>query len=103
MENPFKDWQRYKLDTAWIDCGCSDVHHAIRVWHEEENNEVLLEMRVNQYRSFWRRAIQAFKYLFNIDNKESMYDSFLIDATNAALIRKELDKLLPEQEVEGVR
>ena len=96
MESPFKDWYRYSMGATWIDCGCSDAHHAIRVWYNDENNEVYLEMRVNQYRSFWKRAQQAFKYLFNINNKENMYDSFLIDTTNKDIFIKEINKILPE-------
>jgi hypothetical protein len=99
MESPFKDWHRYSIDTTWIDCGCSDAHHAIRVWYDDEGNEVLLEMRVNQYRSFWKRAQQAFKYLFNINNKENMYDSFLIDTTNKDIFVRAISKILPEGEI----
>lgn len=66
------------MDSRWFNCSCGDAHHAVRVTYDVEFNEVFFEMRVNNYKSFWKRLKAAFKYLFNLDNKHSSYDTFLL-------------------------
>jgi hypothetical protein len=66
------------MDTRWFDCSCHSAHHAVRVTYEREYNEVFFEMRVNNYKSFWKRLLAACKYLFNVDNKDCSYDTFIL-------------------------
>lgn len=73
QQNPHKE-----QESVWVDCECLAAHHAIRMWHmnEEDWNEFIIEMRVHQYRPFWKRLINAFRYIFNFDNRDGYYDSF---------------------------
>ena len=66
------------MDSRWFDCSCNSAHHAVRVTYEPEYNEVFFEMRVNNYKSFWKRFVAAAKYLFNCDNKDTSYDTFIL-------------------------
>jgi hypothetical protein len=66
------------MDTRWFDCSCHSAHHAVRVTYEPEYNEVFFEMRVNNYKSFWKRLVAAYKYLFNSDNNDCSYDTFIL-------------------------
>ena len=66
------------MNSKWFNCSCYDAHHAVRVIYDVEDNEVYFEMRVNNYKSFWKRVKAAFKYLFNIDNKDCSYDTFIL-------------------------
>lgn len=66
------------MDSRWFNCSCRDAHHAVRVTYDVEVNEVFFEMRVNNYKSFWKRLKASFKYLFNLDNKDTSYDTFLL-------------------------
>ena len=66
------------MDSRWFDCSCRSAHHAIRVTYDVEFNEVFFEMRVNNYKSFWQRLVAAYKYLFNRDNNDCSYDTFLL-------------------------
>ena len=73
----------------WLDCDCLSAHHAIRVWHQCDDfqNDIILEMRVNNYKGFFRRLKEAFKYVFNFNNKNCSYDSFNLRS-------EDVDKLL---------
>jgi len=73
----------------WLDCDCHSPHHAIRIWHQSDDyyNDLVIEMQVNNYRSFWRRCIEAFKYVFNFKNKNCSYDAFNLHA-------KDVDSLM---------
>lgn len=69
-----------KEKILWLDCNCHSPHHAIRIWHQadEDWNDLVIEMQVNNWRGFWRRCIEAFKYVFNFKNKNCGYDAFNI-------------------------
>lgn len=73
QQNPHKE-----QESVWIDCECLSAHHALRIWHmnEEDWNEFIIEMRVHNYQPFWKRVIHAFRYLFRIDDKLNYFDSF---------------------------
>ena len=66
------------MNSKWFNCSCYDAHHAVRVIYEPEYNEVFFEMRVNNYKSFWKRLKAAFKYLFNLNNRDASYDTFIL-------------------------
>lgn len=69
---------------VWVDCECLSPHHAIRIWHSNDHywNEFIIEMRVNNYLPLWKRVVNAFKYVFNISNKDGYYDSFHLKHEN---------------------
>lgn len=66
------------MNSKWFNCSCYDAHHAVRVTYDVEFNEVFFEMRINNYKSFWKRLIAAYKYLFNKNNKDASYDTFIL-------------------------
>jgi hypothetical protein len=81
------------MDTRWFDCSCHSAHHAVRVTYEPEYNEVFFEMRVNNYKSFWKRLVAACKYLFNVDNKDASYDTFILTPEDGEIIMAVLGKM----------
>lgn len=84
------------MDTRWFDCSCSSAHHAIRVTYEPEYNEVFFEMRVNNYKSFWRRLAAAYKYLFNCDNKNASYDTFILSPDDRKIVVTAINRMKDE-------
>jgi hypothetical protein len=66
------------VNSKWFNCSCYDAHHAVRVVYEPKYNEVFFEMRVNNYKNFWKRLKAAFKYLFNLNNRDTSYDAFIL-------------------------
>jgi len=56
----------------FIDCACGDMEHHVNLkyfWLKgDEKNfppDIYIEMKANDYTPFWRRVVQAFKYVFN--------------------------------------
>ena len=81
------------MDTRWFDCSCHSAHHAVRVTYEPEYNEVFFEMRVNNYKGFWNRLVAAYKYLFNTDNNDCSYDTFILSPDDREVMMTVLGKM----------
>jgi hypothetical protein len=88
---------KYPLfETKWFNCDCYDVHHSVRFTRDRETNELTFEFRVNNYKSFWKRLRAATKYLFNVDNRDCSYDSFIVRKEEAQNMIDLLQKVANE-------
>ena len=81
------------MDTRWFDCSCNSAHHAVRVTYEPEYNEVFFEMRVNNYKSFLKRLVAAYKYLFNRGNNDCSYDTFILSPEDREIMMAVLRRM----------
>ena len=81
------------MESRWFNCSCFDAHHAVRVIYDPEYNDVLFEMRVNNYKSIWKRIRAAFKYILNIDNKDCSYDTFMLSQEDRDIILFTISKM----------
>lgn len=64
-------------------CDCSDTRHQFIVWTDGEylcENDVVtcFEVRLNHHASLMKRIIEAFKYIFKVDDAE--YEEVLLNA-----------------------
>jgi hypothetical protein len=81
------------MESRWFNCSCTDAHHAVRLTYDVEYNEVFFEMRVNNYKSFWKRLISSAKYLFNFDNKDASYDTFILSREDRDIMMAVMKKI----------
>jgi hypothetical protein len=81
------------MESKWFNCSCHDAHHAVRLTYDVEYNEVFFEMRVNNYKSFWKRLISSAKYLFNFDNKDASYDTFILSREDRDIMMAVMKKI----------
>jgi hypothetical protein len=89
------DDDKYPLfETKWFNCDCYDAHHAVRFTYDREYGDLNFEFRINNYKSFWSRLKAAYKYLFNRDNKDCCYDSFIVRKDEAQAMIAMLEKVV---------
>lgn len=83
--DPMKDYKNSHkpLQPEWFDCECSDRHHAIRIVYDPNEGDAFFEFRVNNYQSFFQRLRAAWKYIFNLDNRDASYDTMIIRKVDA--------------------
>lgn len=81
------------METKWFNCECSDIHHSVRVTFDPEYGDAAFEFRVNNYKKFWQRMVGAFKYLFNLGNKDCTYDAMIVRKSEAEEMIKILSKI----------
>jgi len=60
--------------------------------HDEDFNELVIEMQVNNWRGFFRRCIEAFKYVFNIKNHKCGYDAFNLHSKDVETLKGIIDQ-----------
>lgn len=89
------DDDKYPLfEQGWFNCDCSDAHHAVRFTYDREYGDLNFEFRINNYKSFWSRLRAAYKYVFNRDNKDCCYDSFIVRKDEAQAMIAMLEKVV---------
>lgn len=52
------------MQHEYLTCQCRDLDHTIRLTLDDEEGDVMLEVRLNRCKSFWKRLIEAFLYVF---------------------------------------
>jgi len=82
----------------WFNCECGDAHHSIRFIYDPDECDIFFEFRVNNYKSFWKRLQAAFKYLFNVDNRDASYDTMIVRKDEAQKMIRILQKVSKENE-----
>ena len=62
----------------YIECECGDFAHIIRFTIDDEytcESPISLETRLNHYLPWYKRLVQAVRYLFGVDTTYCQYDS----------------------------
>lgn len=81
--------------TEYFECQCGSDEHTIHFTLDVEENEIYLSVFLNQYRSFFKRAWVAVKYLFNYKCKYGHWDCVTIqndDAERLISLLRRLEK-----------
>src|SRR2546429_459069 len=81
------------METHYVDCACSDFGHVFRFILDETDGDIWLEVQLNHWRPWYKRAWLALRYLFL---KEPAYaghfDTTMLRLEDHAKIKELLDR-----------
>lgn len=88
------------MKTEYFTCDCYSPEHTLRfVMHPNEEGwpaELYTEVYLNQYRSFFKRAWVALKYLFNYKSSYGDFDCWLMQPEDAVRLKELLEGYIKE-------
>ena len=91
-------WHKETYPTLYLECSCLASEHVVKfcyfVGDELDPPEITIEVQMHQYRSFFRRVVEAIRYIFNISTHYSHWDTTIIDPEDAATLRSYLTKYI---------
>lgn len=78
-----------------IICKCaSDEHQIVFHWWDEDIGDVVyMEVLLNPEYRWWRRIIEAVKYIFGYRSKYGMFDEFILDKKDIPKLEKIIEYL----------
>lgn len=71
-------------------CNCSQPQHQFIVTYDNQDDEILVQMKLNVHRSFWQRVQHAFRYIFRLGNDDFQYEEVILSHPD----RQKLAKML---------
>jgi hypothetical protein len=75
--------------THYFECQCSDYNHVFRFCHDLSDNSVMLEVNINHYLPWYKRVLEAIRYVFKMDRVHGHFDVTIMrpeDMNNLALL-----------------
>ena len=89
------------MKKRYLECNCGSADHLIRFgWFTDEKDPdsqyLYIEVQTNEYRGFFRRLLEAFKFVFNF-GRLTWAESILF-VPEAEELRDIIDEYLKEQE-----
>lgn len=86
-----------KEQTLYLSCECTNPDHLVQVtfFYDDDTEdynacEMYINAQLNHYLSFWRRCIEAFKYVFGCSTKYSHWNTCLVSHAHAKELEAEL-------------
>lgn len=71
------------FDNSYIICSCGTPEHLVILTYDKIEKDIYIQTQLHQYRSFFKRIVTAFKYIFNYTSKYGHWDCTLIDKEQA--------------------
>lgn len=77
--------------TDYVECQCSDFNHVIRFNMSELDGDVYVDVRLNHYEPWYKRAWIALKYVFKQPHAYGHYDVTLLRSEDYQKLHDLLD------------
>ena len=89
--------EEIQVEALYIDCECSSMEHTMRFmyWKEKDpsDDRVYVTIHLAPEKSFWKRLVNAIKYMFGYRSRYGDFDEVIIEPTKAKQIVTLLSKL----------
>lgn len=80
---------------TYLECACySDEHRMVYTLDDED---LYVSVFLPDYPNFWKRIVNAIKYIFGYKCKYGHFDCFLFNKQNAGQLKDLLEKFLHEK------
>lgn len=85
------------MEKHWFDCQCSSMEHSFRVTYNENDCEIYIEMRLGTWLPWWRRILNAFRYVFSPgSSRYGHYDEVMLRGEDVGKLINILEKIKPK-------
>ena len=78
------------MQVEHLDCVCNDMSHHVRFTLDDENGDLILEVHLEQYAPWWRRVINAVRYVFNRGSRYGHYECTIVKPEDYVRLRNML-------------
>ena len=66
------------METHYFDCQCSDFGHTFRFMLDREDGDVYLEVQLKDWEPWYKRVLNALKYVFRRKVAYGFYDTTML-------------------------
>lgn len=76
-------------------CQCGNSEHQIifKYWDDDLNDYVYMDVLINPEYRWWKRVIEAIKYIFGYRSKYGMFDEFVLDKKDIPKLERIIEYL----------
>lgn len=73
-------------------CECHSFEHQVIFWYDKEDSRLVVYVHLVKCVNFWKRMVNAVKYLFGYTSRYGEWDEFIFSPENESKLRDFLDE-----------